>query len=345
MNARLWFLGLRRTASPIVLALALGAAWLASREGRAIALVEDDALRRGLALEAHWVAFLALVAPLLVLRAAALRSRGEVAWTSTSRAGIARGEASLASGAITAALLVVLLWTALGAARVGPSGPIDGFAGSAPGPDRALLEPGQPLVWRADVASDGRVRARIEISLAIAPGGGGEARFLVRRNGVEREGRARVLPRGGVEVLVPGGEGPVEFQLALTDADARGFVVSSALSLWRPVDASEAARGAAARVALASCTWVALAFGLGAWLRAPLVALVLAATWIATWWRDGAWSDEAPRWLAGGDLARALATVGEGRAAAPLDALDGLAAAACIAVGIALAARRVEGRP
>jgi hypothetical protein len=105
-----------------------------------------------------------------------------------------------------------------------------------------------------------------------------------------------------------------------------------------------AARGVAQRVALASCAWVALAFGLGAWLRAPLVLLVLAATWIAAWWSDGSerW---LPRWLPGGDLARVLAVVGEGRAAAPLDALDGIATAACIAVGLALSARGVEGRP
>lgn len=139
---------------------------------------------------------------------------------------------------------------------------------------------------------------------------------------------------------MPAGDGPVDFELTLTDEHARGFVVSRALSLWRPVHGSEAARGIAARVALALSAWVALAFGLGAWLRAPLVALVLAATWVATWW-----SDEAPRWLAGGDLARALATVGEGRAAAPVDVTDGLATAACIALGLALAARPVEGRP
>jgi hypothetical protein len=340
VNTRLALLGLRRTAGPPFLALALGVAWLASRAGRGTALVEDAALRRGLALEAHWVAFLAFVVPLLVLRAAAARARGETAWISTSRAGIARAEASLASGAVAAAACVVLLWTALGAARVDSAGTIDGFAGTAAGPETALLEHGRPLAWRADVDSDGSLHARIGVSLAIAPGGGGALRLAARREGVERAGSARVLPRGDVDVAVPAGAGPVDFELSLPDPGARGFVVSRELTLWRPVEGSEAARGAAQRVALAACAWVALAFGLGAWLRAPLVLLLMSVTWIAAWWSDG-----APRWLPGGDLARALATAGEGRAAAPIGVLDLVAAAAFIAIGLALSARGVEGRP
>lgn len=351
MNARLALLSARRTAHALVLAALVLAAWIALGSGTATDLATGAGVRDGDAapgawIEAAWTAFLALVAPCVVLRAASLRSRGEYAWASVSRTGRLRGEASRAAGALVAALAIAGAWSAFVALGPSGTGAVPEFAGRTAGPERPLLDHDRPLNWRAAVPSGAGWRARVEVSLVVSPGGGGEARLVARRVDSATgsgEARALVLPRGGLDVVVPDGTGDVEFELSLPEPGARGYVASDDVTLWREASPGSPAARVAARVALALAAWTVLAFGLGAWLN-PLLALgVLASAWCAIWWSD-AWTD-APRWLPGASLAQDLAIAAQGRAPAGLAAIEYAAALAAALLGLALCRRGPEGRP
>ena len=369
MNARLALLGARRMVyAATVLAALAAATWTAIGAGTASDLVRhgsahtgdlplpgssttttDATARAGAWIEAAWTAFLALVAPCIVLRAAALRTRGEVAWTSVSQSGVARSEASLAAGALAAVLAIVGAWSAFVA--FGPSAPGDvpGFVGRTAGPLKPLVDHERPLTWRSALPAGTGLRARIDVSLVISAGGGGEVRLVARRAGADSraqsvEGRALVLPRGGVEVAVPDGAGDVEFELSLPEPGARGYVASDDVTLWRDVPPHTARARIAARFALALAAWTLLAFGLGAWL-APILALgLMASAWTSIWWSDvasAAWTS----WIPGANLARDLATAAEGRAPASVALAEIAAAFACALVGLALSRRGPERRP
>ncbi|MCY2961993.1 MAG: hypothetical protein NTY35_17690 [Planctomycetota bacterium] len=357
MNARLAFLAARRlSASGLVLAALALCVWIAVGSGTASDLASnggarDAAARAGAWTEACWTTFLALVAPCIALRAASLRSRGEVAWTSVSRSGGARGEASLATGALVAVLGLTAVWSAFVA--LGPGAPerVPGFAGRVAGPAKPLVDHERPLAWRVSMPAEPGLRARIEVSLSITPGGGGEVQFTARRARSDSSvdvhaatGRALVLPRGGVDVDVPGGEGEVEFELSLPEPGARGYVASDDVTLWRAEPAAAPKLRIAARAVLAVAAWAVLAFGLGAWLT-PLLALgLLASAWCALWWTE-AWRLGAAIGIPGAGLARDLAIVAEGRAPSSLAAGEFATAIACVLVGLLLCRRGPEGRP
>lgn len=354
MNARLALLAARRLGlAPAVLVAIAAAAWIALGSGTVAELVRaggaesDAAAHAGAWTEAAWTAFLALAAPCIVLRAAALRTRGEVAWTSVSRTGVARGESSLALGALATVLVIAAGWSAFVATGPSAARDVPGFAGRTAGPAQPLVEHERPLVWRSAVPAGAGLRARVEVSLVISAGGGGEVRLAARRVGgsaTAEEGRARVLPRGGVEVAVPDGAGDAEFELSLPEPGARGYVASGDMTLWRDEPAGAARIRIAARAALALSVWTLLAFGLGAWMAPFLVLGLMASAWCAIWWRDappGAWTS----WLPGARLAEDLAMAAEGRAPSSLSAIEFAAAIACALIALAASRRGPEGRP
>lgn len=349
MSARLAVLGARRMLVTWTTAGALAlAAWAALDGGSVgeVALGPDAAARAGARTEAAWTAFLALVAPCLAWRAASLRTRGETAWIATSGTGLARGEASLAVGALAAVLALVAAWSAFVATRASTSGEIPALAGRCVGPTQPLVDHASPRTWRADVPDGAGLTARVDVSLLIAPGGGGEARLSARRasGGDAEVASALVLPRGGVDVRVPDGTGPVEFALTLPEPGARGYVASDDVTLWRAVPASSGRTRTAARVALALAAWTLLAFGLGAWTNALVATGLVAAAACAL-----AWSDVASRpfaaWIPGATLARDLALVAEDRAPAAIGFGDCAGAVFCALVAAALSRRGPEGRP
>jgi len=353
----------------VLLAL-LAAGFLAYRDGDASALADASGIRpepelAGRWIESTWTAFLVLVVPCIVFRAASLRTRGEVGWVSVSRTGIAQSELSRAIGATTAIALILACFSAFVAFGPAHAGPVHGFVASAPGPDTALVEHGAPLAWSTNIAEDVGLYASIDVSLSITAGAGGEVRLRARRRvdsasprGVSdagsasthgdsvsgfqsvNEGSARVLPRGRVEVEIPRGSGLVEFELFLPETGARGFVTSEHVELWRVVPAGSARERLATRVAIAVLAWSLLAFGLGAWLRPWLASGVVAAYALAI-----QLSDSAPRTFPGAKLAENLTIAAEGRAPAPLGVLEYLGLALVAFIALHLARRGAEGRP
>lgn len=362
MNVHVAALAARRILHVSVL-VALGLAiWIALGAGTASEVAEGLVTSSGLApeaaraaawTEAAWTTFLALVVPCVVYRAAALRPAGETLWMSVSRGGGASSSASFAVGALAAALALALAWSAFVAAGPAPHAPVQGFAGRASGPDVVLFDHERSLTWRANVPAESGLRAHMEASLVISAGGGGELRFTARRDANDsssrtsntsdtRVGSARVLPSGGVDVDVPGGEGEVEFELSLPEIGARGYVVSDDVTLWRDASAGAPKMRLAARVALALCAWTLLAFGLGAWMSPMLALGSLALTWCAMWWSELPYFAYAC--IPGASLARDLAIVSDGRAPTSLAWTEFAGAALCALVGVTLARRRAEGR-
>ncbi len=331
----------------VLLAL-VAAGFLAYQDGEASALAAANGIRAepelaGRWIESAWTAFLVLVVPCLVFRAASLRTRGEVGWVSVSRTGIAQSELSRAIGASTAIALILAVFSAFVGFGPTHAGPVHGFVASANGPATALIADDAPLTWSATIDEDVDLFASIDVSLSIAAGAGGEVRLRARRRANPasvREGSARVLPRGRVEVDIPRGPGVVEFELSLPEPGARGFVTSEHVELWRVVPAGAVRGRVAARMAIAVLAWSLLAFGLGAWLRPWLAAGVVAAYALAI-----QLSDFAPRTFPGAKLAENIAIAADGRAPAPLGALEYLGLALVAFLTLHLARRGAEGRP
>ena len=348
MNARLAWHAATRVLHPVV-AVALVAAALAllpGGEASALASAEglrDEAARAAARIASAWSAFLALVAPLLVLRAARVRSRGEVAWALVSRTSLARAEASRAAGAVAAALLVVAAWSAYVAAGTAPGATPLAPAGSAAGPTSLLLAHDAPLAWRADVPDEPGLVAGVGVSLSIAPGAGGAVRFLAARAadpGTVAVGVAHLQPRGVVEVAVPRGAGPVDFRVELAEPDARGFLASREVELLLPAPVGAPAARLAQRAALLVAAWTLIAFGLGAWLRSGTVLALLFAAWAACWTLDG-----PPAWIVGSGFVADLARVESGRAPAPIAVAEVAGLAGSAVAALLLSRRRPEARP
>lgn len=374
MNTRIAVHALRRTAHVSVLLALVVAAFAAYRDGTASALADATGVRleselAGRWIESTWTAFLVLVVPCLVFRAASLRTRGEVGWVSVSRTGIAGSELSRAVGASAAIALVLAVFSVFVALGPTHAGPVHGFVANAKGPDTALVEHGAPLAWSATIDDEADLYASIDVSLSITAGAGGEVRLRASRRvdadadsastrdasdiaspstgddsrsatTSTREGSARVLPRGSVEVEIPRGSGVVEFELSLPELGARGFVTSEHVELWRVVPASAARARVSTRVAIAVLAWALLAFGLGAWLRPWLAVGVVAAYALAI-----QLADSAPRTFPGARLAQNLAIAADGRAPAPLGALEYFGLALVAFLALHLARRGAEGRP
>jgi hypothetical protein len=371
VNIRLAALAARRTLHASVL-VAIGLAlWAALGSGAASGLAAEGGVTTGISragtwTESAWTAFLALVLPCFVFRAATLHSRGEAAWISVSRAAGWRGAATLAAGALVAALFLAAAWSGIVALGPDTPEPVPGLVDRTNGPAQPLVDHDHPLVWTSPVPAGSGLEARIEVSLAITAGGGGEVHFGARRvNSVGSTradprdpssssadstsspaavGRAFVLPRGGVSVSVPGGEGDVEFELSLPEPGARGYTASEFVTLWRDEPACTPRSRMATRVALALGAWTLLAYGFGAWM-APLIALgCLASAWSAVWWSDAA-NGVQVAWLPGAGLAHDLALVAQGRAPTSVTPIEFGGALACALLGLALATLRAEKRP
>ncbi len=353
MNARLAGLAARRMLNVGVLCAAGLALWIAAGAGTASDLAQAGSVsvkgaRAAAWIEGAWTAFLALVVPLLLHRAASLRTPGEVAWTSVSSARGARGSFASVVGASLAVLALTAAWTGVVALGPSRSDTTLAFAGRATGPEHALFDDEHPLVWRSAVPAGEVLHARVEVSLGISAGGGGEVVFRARRiaddsseTAQTTHGTTHVLPRGGVDVEVQSGAGVVEFELALPEDGARGFLASDDVTLWRVASPDAPALRLAAHVALALLTWTALAFGLGAWMSPLLTLGTLAAVWCAIWWSDAA----SCTWLPGAGIAEELALVASGRAPSAPTIMNDIVAVSCVAIGCALSSRGAEGRP
>jgi hypothetical protein len=339
MNAGLCVLALRRALAPAVLvawalllAVVLGpgradAGTIDAASG-AIAGSEPTAIARGLAREGAWVAVLIGILPLLVVRAARLVPRwraGEGDWLGSRALGRPAIAASTFVGTFAGAAGLLAATCAVIELSTGEAGSTLRRSGSIPLPAAAWITPETPLVVTVPSSKalarstpgdlDKGTRARVELAFGDAAGSAAEIVLLARRSDREIVRRARLATHGTVEVELPLGEGPLEIVITAPLAGSRAYLVTGEIELWTP-EASERAgsRAVIARLLPAVLAWIALAFGLGAWMSAASATWAVVAAWTAIWL-----SDARPAWLPGADLWEALDTVGAGRVPAHAD--------------------------
>ena len=347
-------LGARRTLAP---ALALGLLALlvftVTRDWRLPAALVPEApplLARALARQTVWTVLLALALPVLIARAA-----GELARWRRDEAGfvlalpVARATPVVATFAgAWAATLLVLAAIACGAELAAARAP--GDAAPALRPARSFAEPARILFpgeaalsfTLADPAL-GAAGARLRLHAAAAPGAGPAATValaLTAAGGATAERSFVVAARRALELTLPAGaEAGVRVTLRHLAGRAPVVLGAESVELLLPATSDRhATLTLLARTATASLAWIALALGLGAWMRPALAALSVGALWLLPW-ALGAGSAVLP----GGDLPAALGALGEGLVPAPARAEPVAVAAALALVGLALGARGLRG--
>ncbi len=362
-SVRLSELALRRTLAPgALLWTAVLAVILATNDWSTdvIALDAGDdsavaAVSGGLARQGLWSGFCLALMPMVVIRAAAVvgrwRSKGEVDWLGSRAAGRLTIATSTTCGVVLGAWILVLAWWVLVAACA-PR--VDGsfqLAGSIPAPGAMWVDGAHVRTWSVELppsarelslaapelpsaARLGRARVRIELGLGAGAGPATEVVLRARSHGEVTTARTHIGTRGTIEVALPAGADAVELELSVSDPDARVLVLSDAAQVWIPVASAGAAdRAIVLRLCVASCAWIALAFGFGAWISAASAALCVFALWIAAWLAD------APcPWIPGIDLPEALAIAAQGRVPPELDPRAYVGAIVALASGLALAA-------
>lgn len=347
MNLGLALLALRRALAPLVLAawavillVALRFDWAggsASLEATA-GSADAGSLARSWAREGTWILVLLAIAPLLVSRAARIVPAwraGEGDWIGSRAVGRPAAVVSMLLGTWAAAAILLSVSFAAIELRAGHAIPSFTPAGSIALPAARWIEPGSPLVVTvedpgASLASGSR--ARVDLAFGYGSGSASEVVLNASRGSDRRSASVHLASRGTVEVELPPGPGDLRFEIACPRAGTRAYTVSDEVEIWAPC-ASDRAAGARILVRLlaASLAWIALAFGLAAWMSAPSAALFVLAAWIAAWLGDA-----TPSWLPGADLWSALDTIGSGRVPSSPDPRSHAIALGFAALGVLL---------
>ncbi len=349
-SSRLAALALRRALAPGILLWTAGLAAILSANdwgaGAAALGAELDAeladsVRAGLVRQGYWTAFALAIAPICVVRAAAVvahwRATGEVDWLGSRAAGRLAIATSTACGAVLGAWTLVVAWSVLVAAKTPRADASYQLAGEVASPGGVWVDGAHARAWTADLPLGVRAagtRVRVELGLGAGSGASTEVVLRARVDGREASARRRIGSRGTIEVELPAAAPAVALDLSVADRDARVLVLSDAAELWTPVaDARAADRAIALRLCAAACAWIALAMGFGAWISAPSASAAVLALWLAAWLADGPCA-----WIPGADLPEALAIAAQGRVPRAVDPRAYAGALGALAVGLSLAA-------
>jgi hypothetical protein len=340
VNLPLLSLHLRRAVNPwLGLALALVVALLASMDQAPAEVglgVEDpEQAARGLLRDAWWTT-LSLVALAGVVGATAGEftrwRRSDALWVSTRSRGALTIAASVWAGralGTCAWLLAIGFVTELAAGGSEPSYEVGrARAVSAQQSDPALAAFG----WKSDLGQlhpDARVRVQLHWRGDYSSVSSLELR-VARMDGERLVQRARPELTQRIELRLPAGSGPLEFELVALDAASRLAVEDLTLEVLRPTSERVAVLRIAMSLALFGATLIALVLGFGSWMSAPSAFCLVGVLWIAAW-LEGA---SAP--LPGLALPRLFASLSDGRVPMSEPALVWLASAALVALGLGL---------
>ena len=299
---RLASLARRRIAPlPRVLAWALVAGWLASRDWTPsdwIGEAQGAALSRGLAREAAWRTGSALLLPLAAWQGAqtfARWRRGEGDYVGASPAAPLALVVSSLGGLLAGIALLVLAGGAAVELALGvPRGPALQLVWSRSVPDPPRVEPGGRLEVRLaapPLAGEGRVRARLRPTFGASP-----TTFVdlgVRREeseGAAGRGASEALLAGAplvapswLEVAAPAGAGALVWSLHDTGEGPLALDGTGTFEIWEPVRAETAAAAVMGlRLWLALAAAAALAFAFAAWVSPMTAAAGAGAVLLAT---------------------------------------------------------------
>lgn len=342
---RVFLLTLRRTLDlPLVLWFATSAAFLLAQDWappNALLDVHGDptateSTAAGLTRQGLWGGLALAIGPLLVLRAATTIAhwrRGEIDLFASRAAGRAAWIVSTWIGQCAAATILLSLCGVLAAARAGSTLLALEPAGSAGtiGADWITSEePASSMLGTK--AIDAPAGSRLQVELAPQGAPAIEAELCVRA-GMARASctNVRIATRAAIDVALARERGPLALEIRCLTPGARLRVLSRDIELWIPSASLAVDVRMAARLLLASFTWLALALGLGAWLSPSISALATLAVWIIA-----LLGPRACTLLPGGDLLDALEVIGRGRAPAAVDAMSLLLALGLCMLGILL---------
>jgi hypothetical protein len=192
--------------------------------------------------------------------------------------------------------------------------------------------------WQATLELPRPTRGtRLALELGLGAGGGPATEVRLRARGLQPaatqllEARARLGTRGTLEVELPEGATRVELELALSDPDARVFLLSDEARLWTPApSARQASLELFLRLLLLGAAASALALGAGAFLAPGVAGLFVLALWVVP---DVLALD--PSWIPARDLFAAIDVAARGRVPAgpPAQAFLGAALVVAVALG------------
>ena len=308
-------LSLRRVLPPAAVLILLLAGWAVAR-GRwdppqaLVPLLETGVGMGGasaLARQGVWTALLALAAPLLVFRSAAVVPawrRGEVHWLAASPATRLELYASTWLGLALACLMAISIISLSAEAAAGRADAGWQRARALPVPDVVLAPLAARATFTLDPGTSRGALLRVHVQrLSGAPGG--EVRLSLARGSASARASAMLAGATSLTLPLPAGDGPLT---ATLECDGEAAVaLDGAVEVLVPVGSERRASFVLAlRASLALWVACALALGLGACVSAPSAAMLVLSTALLTWLRGTVlpvpWAD----------LPFALATVGEG---------------------------------
>jgi hypothetical protein len=335
---------------PVVAWVPLGLVlWLAGSQAgasfeRSRELVESGPPLGAWVRSGAWTVLAFLGTPLLVGRAAGFARRfrrADAEWLAPTPLSSTSVELALLAGAGLGAFLLVglaalaaevaspaasgLRW--IGAARLAPMVLAEGT------PELACSLEVPPEVDRTDALADG---ARLRIRPTIAPGSGPAVSLrasLSSAGGDRTLVEARIHGRSTLELPVPDARGePLRFALERSGPGAVLVLGGASADLLRETASDRSASlELGLRAWLVLTAWMALAAGLGAWIRPALAVLLVLSLAI-----HAATLGPGHAWLPGGDLALAYELVGQGIVPAPMSIALVLADVGGMLAGFAL---------
>lgn len=346
LNSGLIRLFVVRTASRVRLALLLLAlallAYVSPPAEWLLRIAEDaEQARHAFALQTIWSGSLWLVIPIVLLHAARLPSRWrgvESGWIASRPNGRMRVVCSAWLGTWFGATLlvgVVFVGAELGAGKTSAATAWK-HAGEFVGPARGIV-PAAGVHWTLDEGEAGRL-ARIQVALAPGEAPFADARFTAQRGEHETHTEATLIARGELELELPSGTGPIEFELTRIGTGATLVVRDSRIDFFSPATSRfDASASIFAHAVLTLGALIAVALGLGSWLGTGYAFALLLSAWLGFWFQPGGAS-----WLPGNALPGILAELHTGRAPLPPTLTAWLGALGCTAWGYWLCRGRVR---
>ena len=284
---------------------------------------ERDALERGLTRQALWTALLVWIGLVSVLHAARTvdgwKRRGDVDWLGASPSSRGCIAISTLCGQLFALVTLTLAAGALVelVVRDAPE-TLRQSAVRVAAPDSPWFTASKSTLWTLPAARPGSL---FTFEASVADGGPGMDVVVVAQDG--SIGGETIVGRREVQVQLEGpSSGPRGLRIAAggwafgvhhtQDAppDVTGYLHPNSGRLWVACDSERRASGnLIARTLLGGAAWIALALGLGSWMRGSLAALLTGSAWIGA----SLWSGTLASWLPGARLIDALGVVGRGR--------------------------------